>query len=94
MSDVTNYGGGRVEGCGSGSDRGRGEGAFCEGACVGDVDPDGGGLGARYADGGVIVVEVRSSTLFVCLGGWVKDAHASEAHVLQYPPLPTQTALY
>jgi hypothetical protein len=61
---------------------------------VGDVDPDGGGLGARYADGGVIVVEVRSSTLFVCLGGWVKDAHASEAHVLQYPPLPTQTALY
>ncbi len=35
MFDVTNHGGGRVEGCGSGSGRGGGEGAFCEGACVG-----------------------------------------------------------
>jgi hypothetical protein len=41
--------------------------------CGGDVDPHGGGLGARYEDGGAIVIEVRSSRLFVCLGGWVKD---------------------
>jgi hypothetical protein len=43
-----------------------------------DVDPHGGGLGARYADGGAIVVEVRASTLFACLGRWVKDTHACE----------------
>jgi hypothetical protein len=42
----------------------------------GRVDPHGGGLGACYADGGAIVIEVRASTLFVCLGGWVEDAHA------------------
>ena len=45
----------------------------------GDVDPLGGGLGARYADGGAIVIEVRASTLLiVCLGGWFKDANACE----------------
>ena len=44
----------------------------------GDVDPLGGGLGARYADGGAIVIAVRASTLFVCLGAWVKDAHACQ----------------
>jgi hypothetical protein len=42
----------------------------------GDVNPHGGGLGTRYADGSTIVVEVRASTLFECRGGWVKDAHA------------------
>jgi hypothetical protein len=44
----------------------------------GDVDPHGSGLCARDADGGAIVIEVRSSALFECLGGWVKDAHACE----------------
>jgi hypothetical protein len=42
----------------------------------GDVDPHGGGLATRYADGSTIVVEVRASTLLECRGGWVKDAHA------------------
>ena len=53
-------------------------GLFVRALVWGDADPHGGGLGARYADGGGIVIEVRSSTLFVCLGGWVKDAHACE----------------
>jgi hypothetical protein len=44
----------------------------------GDVDPHGGGPGARDADGGAIVIEVRASALFECLGGWVEDAHACE----------------
>jgi hypothetical protein len=35
-------------------------------------------VGARYADGGAIVIEERASMLFVCMGGWVKDAHACE----------------
>jgi hypothetical protein len=35
----------------------------------GDVDPFGSGLGARYADGSTIVVEVLASTLFECRGG-------------------------
>ncbi len=35
----------------------------------GDVDPFGSGLGARYADGSTIVVEVRASTLFECRAG-------------------------
>ncbi len=39
MSRVTSRRGGRVEGCGNSRGRGRVEGAFCEGACVGDVDP-------------------------------------------------------
>jgi hypothetical protein len=34
----------------------------------GDVDPHGGGLCARNADGGAIVIEVRASALFECLG--------------------------
>jgi hypothetical protein len=33
VSSAINRGGGRVEGCDSGWGRGRGEGAFCEGAC-------------------------------------------------------------
>jgi hypothetical protein len=44
----------------------------------GDVDPHGGGLCARNADGGAIVIEARASALFACLGGRVKDAHACE----------------
>jgi hypothetical protein len=40
----------------------------------GDVDPHCSGLGARNADGGAIVIEVRASTLFVCLGRLVEDA--------------------
>ena len=51
---------------------------FARALVWGDVDPHGGGLGARYAHGGAIVVEERASTLFVCLGGWVKDVHACE----------------
>ena len=53
-------------------------GLFARALVWGDVDPHGGGLGARYAHGGAIVVEERASTLFVCLGGWVKEAHACE----------------
>jgi hypothetical protein len=67
-----------VEGCGSSGGRGRVEGAFARALVWGDVDPHCGGLGARNADGGAIVIKVRASTLFVCLGGWVKDAHACE----------------
>ena len=43
-----------------------------------DVDPHCSGLGAREADGGAIVIEVRASALFECLGGWIDDAHACE----------------
>jgi hypothetical protein len=38
----------------------------------------GSGLGAREADGGAIVIEVRATALFECLGGWIDDAHACE----------------
>jgi hypothetical protein len=51
-------------------------GLFARALVWGDVNPHSGGLGARNADGGAIVIEERASTLFVCLGGWVKDAHA------------------
>jgi hypothetical protein len=44
----------------------------------GDVDPHCSGLGAREADGGAIVIEVRASALFECLRGWIDDAHACE----------------
>ena len=44
----------------------------------GDVGPHCSGLGAREADGGAIVKEVRASALFECLGGWIDDAHACE----------------
>ncbi len=53
-------------------------GLFARALVKGDVYPHCGGLGARNSDDGVIVKEVRASTLFVCLGGWVKDAHACE----------------
>jgi len=53
-------------------------GLFARALVWGDVDPHCGGLGARNADGGAIVIEVRTSTLFECLGGWVKDDHACE----------------
>jgi hypothetical protein len=33
---------------------------------------------AHEADGGAIVIEVRASALFECLGGWIDDAHACE----------------
>jgi hypothetical protein len=39
-----------------------------------DVDPHCGGLGAREADGGAIVIEVRASALFEYLGAWIDDA--------------------
>ena len=38
----------------------------------------GSGLGAREADGGAIVIEVRATALFECLGGWIDDVHACE----------------
>jgi hypothetical protein len=60
-----------VEGCESSGGRGRGEGFFCEGAHCS-------GLGAREADGGAIVIKIRASALFECLGGWIDDAHACE----------------
>ena len=59
MSGVTNRGGGRVEGCESGGGRGRGEGLFARALVRGDVDPHCGGLGAREADGGAIVITGR-----------------------------------
>jgi hypothetical protein len=52
---------------------------FAKALVWGDVDPHSGGLGARYADGGAIVIEVLASTLFVCLRGWVKNAHACDS---------------
>jgi hypothetical protein len=67
-----------AEGCESGGGRGCGEGSFCEGACAGRVDPHCSGLGAREANGRVIVIEVQASALFECLGGWIDDDHACE----------------
>ena len=67
-----------MKGCESSGGRGRGEGFFFEGVVRGDVDPHCIGLGAREADGGAIVIEVRASALFECLGGWIDDAHACE----------------
>lgn len=59
----------------------------------GDVDPLGSGLGARYADDSMIVVEVRASTLFECRGG-VKDAHACEiVGCLTYDNVPDSCQL-
>jgi len=54
-------------------------GLFARKLAWGDVDPHCGCLGVRNADGGAVVIEVRASTLFVCLGGWINDAHACEA---------------
>ncbi len=51
---------------------------FARAIVRGDVDPRWCGLGAREADGGAIVIEVRASALFECLGGWIDDAHAFE----------------
>ena len=52
---------------------------FARALVRGDVDPHCSGLGAREADGGAIVIEVRASALFECLGGWIDDAtHACE----------------
>jgi hypothetical protein len=53
-------------------------GLFARALVWGDVDPHCNGLGAREADGGAIVIEVRGSALFECLGGWIDDAHACE----------------
>jgi len=53
-------------------------GLFARTLVRGDVDPHCGGLGAREADGGATVIEVRSSAMFECLGGWIDDAHACE----------------
>ena len=41
----------------------------------GDDDLHCSGLGTREADGGVIVIEVRVSALFECMGGWIDDVH-------------------
>ena len=41
---------------------------FARALVRGDVDPHCSGLGAREADGGAIVIEVRASALFECLG--------------------------
>jgi len=78
VSGVTNREGGRVEGCERSGGRGRGEGFFARALVRGDVDPHCSGLGACEADGGAIVIEVRASALFECLGGWIDDAHACE----------------
>jgi hypothetical protein len=53
-------------------------GLFAWALVRGDVDPHCSGLRAREADGGAIVIEVRASALFECLGGWIDDAHACE----------------
>jgi hypothetical protein len=56
-------------------------GLFARALVWGDVDPHGVAWAhAMPVDGGAVVVEVRASTLFVCLGGWVKDANACELH--------------
>ncbi len=52
---------------------------FARARVRGDVDPHCSSPGAREADGGAIVIEVRASTLFECLGEWIDDAHACEA---------------
>ncbi len=44
-------------------------GLFARALVWGDVDPHSGVLGARNADGGAIVIEVRASTLFEGRGG-------------------------
>ena len=44
-------------------------GRFARTLVRGDVDPHCSGLGAREADGGAIVIEVRASALVECLGG-------------------------
>ena len=67
-----------MEGCERSGGRGRGEGFFARALVRGDVDPHCSGLGACEADGGAIVIEVRASALFECLGGWIDDAHACE----------------
>ena len=53
-------------------------GLFARALVWGDVDPHCSDLGAREADGGTIVIEVRASALFECLGEWIDDAHACE----------------
>ena len=53
-------------------------GLFAGALVWGNVDLHGCGLCARDANGGALVIEVRASALFVCLGGWVEDAHACE----------------
>jgi hypothetical protein len=60
-----------VEGCESIGSRGRGEEVFARARVRGDVDPHCSGSGARETDGGAIVIEVRASALFECLGGWI-----------------------
>ena len=67
-----------MEGCESSRGRERGEVFFTRTLVRGDVDLHCSGLGAREADGGAIVIEVRASALFECLGGWIDDAHACE----------------
>jgi hypothetical protein len=80
-----------VEGCESGGGRGRCEGAFCEGSCVGRCQFSLRGLDAREADRGAIAVEVRASLLFECLGGWIDDAHACEVCCLAVRQYVKQT---
>ena len=53
-------------------------GLFARALVRGDVDPHCSSPGAREADGGAIVIEVRASALFECLGGWIDDARACE----------------
>jgi hypothetical protein len=55
------------------------QGFFARALVRGIVNPHCGDLGAREADGGAIVIEVRASALFECLGGWTDDAHACKA---------------
>jgi hypothetical protein len=70
----------RLEGCESGGVWDVVRGLFAR-ALV-RVDPHYGGLGAREADDGVIVLEVRDSALFECLGGWINDAQVCEVVVV------------
>ena len=67
-----------MEGCESSGGWERGEGFFSRALVRSDVDPHCSRLGAREANGGAIVIEVRASALFECLGGWIDDAHACE----------------
>jgi hypothetical protein len=56
----------RLEGCESGGVGDVVRGLFAKALVRVDVDPHCGGLGAREADDGVIVLEVRASALFEC----------------------------
>jgi len=66
-----------VEGCESSGGGNVVRAFFARELVRGDVDPHcSSGLDAREADVVSIVIEIRDSALFECLGRWIDDAHA------------------